>query len=644
MVSRLVVASLFGLSSLFVGPSGAFADSANKAADPSTTIVEPHRSSGAPVSVSDPRVTKYLQTSLENNPVLVAFKDRYPQLWKDDVLDLVDYWRRQPPSSPWPPTFGNYKLQVWASLSARTDEQLDEAFAIWIDKLQFLSSNKPSDCAAFLRSELDASYQFSDELKARQLKLSLESMRKNNATAPPLPDPEFVKELFSQIHASLMPSTRDALALMLNKQSALTAEEQSALCDATLARETVVSALPKRSRHAISRWRLHERRIHPRRGTSVITAIASGQGLLLQGATSQGLGTLTANAFKENPSVRFIALDSPGGDRGGSLELARHIARGNLDTVVFRTCTSACATAFLHGRKKSVARNAKLGFHDYGFSERFELPMSYYQRMLPMAPEWFLKKWRATEHKSMWYPTESELRSIDVKTVSVAQTHENLDRIVQASAKTNGLIDAVAPLMNDTFFKSEREALAQAITLGVPDNIVADYLHAIARRFVRSKRKFPSLAQRERAIALASQFYKYAAKSAPHMCKLRFKGFIMPAHEIKRLPEQMMKEQSQYLARFIRGDEKISSNFVYGLRHKIRAFRLALERMDTRSKHWLQNGMVTRTRKSASPTNCLALAALADQILTLTGETRVAGIDGYYFNSHHIMKRAFPTP
>ncbi len=67
--------------------------------------------------------------------------------------------------------------------------------------------------------------------------------------------------------------------------------------------------------------------------------------------------------LRGNPDIKVVYLNSWGGDIDTSYEIADLIIDYELDTHAIGVCYSACTTLFLGGRKRTLERGSKLGFH-----------------------------------------------------------------------------------------------------------------------------------------------------------------------------------------------------------------------------------------------------------------------------------------
>jgi len=86
-------------------------------------------------------------------------------------------------------------------------------------------------------------------------------------------------------------------------------------------------------------------------------------GLRLSGELKYGVSTALEKALRRDVSITRLELDSPGGDVNQGLALADLVEKYSLSTFVPRQCSSACTDVFIAGRERTLAPNAKLGFH-----------------------------------------------------------------------------------------------------------------------------------------------------------------------------------------------------------------------------------------------------------------------------------------
>jgi hypothetical protein len=156
-----------------------------------------------------------------------------------------------------------------------------------------------------------------------------------------------------------------------------------------------------------------------RYGTFSVSRIGDGGSLLhFEGYLGYRAAREVRAAIGEEAPVQAIVLDSPGGWIASGRGLARVIEEAGLDTYSFSGCHSACVTAFLAGRNRYLADEARLGFHQYAVP--FEGLDAYsnmtveqhrdlqYFRQQGVRPEFLARLFQAP-HEDAWFPTQREL-------------------------------------------------------------------------------------------------------------------------------------------------------------------------------------------------------------------------------------------
>ncbi len=150
-----------------------------------------------------------------------------------------------------------------------------------------------------------------------------------------------------------------------------------------------------------------------------------GRTLRFQGEITYGLTARLEELLAAAPDMRQIELTSPGGLVFEARGAAQVILAAGLSTRGVGECSSACTLLFLAGTSRSLAPQARLGFHGYGLSERVHLP-GYdiaaveardraYLEARGVAPE-FADQAFATPPEAMWYPPRALLLSSGVLT------------------------------------------------------------------------------------------------------------------------------------------------------------------------------------------------------------------------------------
>ena len=165
-------------------------------------------------------------------------------------------------------------------------------------------------------------------------------------------------------------------------------------------------------------------------------SIAPGQTLLVfEGTLELGVTKRLAGLLDAHPSIATIRLDSPGGNVFEARGLASQIRARGLDTLVQGECSSACTLVFVGGANRSIATEARLGFHQYRLDtdqaalavdirKEQERDMATF-RQAGVAP-WFLERLYQSGSQHMWYPTTRDLIDAGVAT-----------RVVQSARDTD---------------------------------------------------------------------------------------------------------------------------------------------------------------------------------------------------------------
>jgi hypothetical protein len=142
--------------------------------------------------------------------------------------------------------------------------------------------------------------------------------------------------------------------------------------------------------------------------------------IVVSGFMSWGLHDKFVAALAENPDIKTVVLDSPGGHYGVGLRMSRMIRERGLDTLTTDMCGSACTYAFLGGENRMLRRGARLGFHAMAGNtpiviERMQGHAADALRAANV-PDEFIERIFATPSEDVWYPTVKELRAANVVT------------------------------------------------------------------------------------------------------------------------------------------------------------------------------------------------------------------------------------
>ena len=146
--------------------------------------------------------------------------------------------------------------------------------------------------------------------------------------------------------------------------------------------------------------------------------LPDGRSLIISGGIRFGLAQDLKTVLDDNPGIRTITLDSPGGRIKEANAVRELIRKRGLDTYASRDCLSACTLIFVAGKHRGVSFLARLGFH----SDAITVPMPGKSLLLWFVnqatvglyadagvDQRFMLRVIATPSQSMWFPTTAEL-------------------------------------------------------------------------------------------------------------------------------------------------------------------------------------------------------------------------------------------
>ena len=174
-------------------------------------------------------------------------------------------------------------------------------------------------------------------------------------------------------------------------------------------------------------------RLVPGRDWSVVV---DGNLLRISGEFTRGIGDSVKAAVDQNQGLRVVVLDSPGGDTGEGLQIARAIKGHALSTAVKNRCSSACTFAFVAGRERILLPNTHLGFHAcrqmiwYAECTNKMYEAYFVENGIERR---FIRKGMAVPWKSIWYPTVDELIAANVVTRTTKPTFEDTSADLRAT-------------------------------------------------------------------------------------------------------------------------------------------------------------------------------------------------------------------
>lgn len=150
------------------------------------------------------------------------------------------------------------------------------------------------------------------------------------------------------------------------------------------------------------------------------TLAIDGDQITVDGYMSWGLYNEFVVALNDNPDIKTVVLNSPGGHYAVGLRMGRLIRAHGLDTLTTEMCGSACTFAFLGGERRMLQKGAQLGFHAMAGNTQtvLERMQRHASETLKAAdvPDDFIERVFATPAEDVWYPTLRELREANVVT------------------------------------------------------------------------------------------------------------------------------------------------------------------------------------------------------------------------------------
>jgi len=157
---------------------------------------------------------------------------------------------------------------------------------------------------------------------------------------------------------------------------------------------------------------------HARANQYELSLVSTGTRVHIKGTLALGITDKLKVLLDQNPDVTEVVLDSDGGQVYEGRGVAQLIKRRNLNTFVYDICKSACSTAFIGGKRRSIGNDAKLGFHKYSLELWYPIPLfdlkqeqekdvSFYRQQ--NISENFLTKVFTAAHQDIWFPDYKEL-------------------------------------------------------------------------------------------------------------------------------------------------------------------------------------------------------------------------------------------
>jgi hypothetical protein len=218
--------------------------------------------------------------------------------------------------------------------------------------------------------------------------------------------------------------------------------------------------------------------------------------ILPGGAEIEFVGTITwggagdlRKVLDDNPQIRVVHLNSPGGRLGEAETIRNLIRQRGLTTYTSGTCMSACTIAFLGGRERWIGEEARLGFHQgqipgisWAMKDELIKGMGDVYRRTGIS-EAFISQILEASSGDIWYPKVAQLLQAGVISGVAA-----LDQFAPSGPLKNiavrkavpyasgGMLDAYAKTYIETFEAIER-ADPEACQL-YTDRSITDFVEA----------------------------------------------------------------------------------------------------------------------------------------------------------------------
>jgi len=178
-----------------------------------------------------------------------------------------------------------------------------------------------------------------------------------------------------------------------------------------------------------------------------ITLATNKELIHLKGKMGFGLSKDVAKFIKKHPDVKGIILDSIGGRIYEGRELSKLILVNSFNTYTLNGCYSACATAFISGNKRYLAKGANIGFHQYvntlkSVDDLVDMPAEE-QKDLDLyrkrgITESFITRIFKAKPDELWYPTIDEM--LDAGVIHGLVNSSDLSPIKYATFKREDVV------------------------------------------------------------------------------------------------------------------------------------------------------------------------------------------------------------
>ncbi len=188
-------------------------------------------------------------------------------------------------------------------------------------------------------------------------------------------------------------------------------------------------------------------------GEYEVRLLRDGAELEIAGPINFGLAEDVRRMLDSHPSIHIVHLNSSGGRVSEARKLRDLFDLRGLTTYTSSGCFSACTIAYMGGRKRLIARNAELGFHQYSFPGM--TARDFQPEYKKDKQDWlargftrtFVDKAFRTPSSDMWRPTHLELFQAGVLT-----GYPGSDEVAISGFTLTDLATIEADLAKEPFF------------------------------------------------------------------------------------------------------------------------------------------------------------------------------------------------
>lgn len=138
----------------------------------------------------------------------------------------------------------------------------------------------------------------------------------------------------------------------------------------------------------------------------------------LTGQIELGISKKLNAMIEQGFPARMLILESHGGNIYEARAIARVLRERNMNSHVSRLCSSACTAAYIGGTRRTMAADARIGFHQYAIEGRVSIvnvdPRKEQEKDRELFKAQgvsgdFLKKMFDAPSNDMWFPQSGEL-------------------------------------------------------------------------------------------------------------------------------------------------------------------------------------------------------------------------------------------